>query len=114
MKSSTKRHHAKYGMDKKGNQCPFKMWVLWINKEKYFQIEGFNDTHSCIRVFRYVILVNPNWIAKQFHTHLYKMHRMKGIEIKEVVKKKFLCGVLKDQCYMEKKKSLYIIDRKLI
>ncbi|KAL4582251.1 hypothetical protein LXL04_006795 [Taraxacum kok-saghyz] len=52
-KSSTERLQAKCGTDKKVVRCCFKLWASWMKQEKYFQIEGLNETHTCIREFKH-------------------------------------------------------------
>ncbi|CAH1425670.1 unnamed protein product [Lactuca virosa] len=65
-KSSSIRLQTKCGLDNKGKRCTFKPWASWMNKEKSFQIKGLNDKHTCVREYKHVTLVNPDWIAKQF------------------------------------------------
>jgi len=113
VKSSATRLQAKCGTDRKGKSCPFSMWASWMNTERSFQVKGFNDKHTCIRDFRRSSLVNPEWIAKHFIKQLCMKPRMKGKEIKEAVKKKFLCEVSNGQCYRAKTKALEVINGKL-
>ena len=113
VKSSLDRLQAKCGTDKDGKQCTFKMWASWMNRERSFQVKGFNDKHTCIRDFRRPTMVNPEWIAKHFIKLLCRRPKMKGREIQEAVKKKFLCEVSLGQCYRAKQKALEIINGKL-
>ncbi|KAL4587378.1 hypothetical protein LXL04_000247 [Taraxacum kok-saghyz] len=113
VKSSSDRIQTKCGTDKDGEQCTFKMWASWMNRERSFQVKGFNDKHTCIRDFRRPTMVNPEWIAKHFIKLLCRRPKMKGREIQEAVKKKFLCEVSLGQCYRAKQKALEIINGKL-
>lgn len=113
VKSANDRLQAKCGVDKKGKRCQFNMWASWMNSERSFQIKGLDENHTCVRDYRHPTLVNPTWIAKQFLKQLCAKPKMKGREMKEEVKKKFLCVVSKGQCYRAKKKALEIINGKL-
>ena len=96
-KSSSERLQAKCGKDRRGNKCTFKLWVSWMNGEHSFQVKGLNETHTCVREYSHATLVNPTWIAKQFMKQLCQRPKMKAREMKEEIKKKFLCVVSKGQ-----------------
>nr|KAJ0207769.1 hypothetical protein LSAT_V11C500254770 [Lactuca sativa] len=112
-KSSSTRLQAKCGLDNKGKRCTFKLWASWMNKEKSFQIKGLNNNHTCVREYKHATLVNPDWIAKQFLKKLCVRPKMKAREMKEEIKKKFLCIVSKGQCYRAKRKAQEILTGKL-
>ena len=113
-KSSRERLQVKCGTDKKGVRCVFKLWASWMKQERSIQIKGLNEKHTCIREFKHGTLINPDWLAKQFLKELSARPRMKGRQIAEDVKKKFLCEVSIGQCFRAKRKALENINGKLI
>ena len=112
-KSSSLRLQAKCGVDSKGKKCPFNLWASWMNDEDSIQIKGLDEEHTCVKDYRHGTLVNPDWIAKQFLKQLFVRPKMKAREIKEEVKKKFLCVVSKGQCYRAKKRAFEFLNGKL-
>ena len=93
-KSYTTKLQVNCGFENKGKRCTFKLWSSWMkNKKKQFKLRGF-----LVSILVVGCTCMPHWLIltglhKFFLKHLSARPRMKAREMKEEIKKKYLCLV---------------------
>ncbi|KAJ9562064.1 hypothetical protein OSB04_007224 [Centaurea solstitialis] len=113
-KCDSKRVVVRCGLKRDGeNQCPFRLYASWINKERTFQVKILDDNHTCPRNYAHNSLAKPDWIAQALLPNLIKNQDMTLKEMKKYIFEKYLCNVSLGQCHRGKGRAIHRIEGSL-
>ncbi|KAL7617752.1 hypothetical protein Lser_V15G01650 [Lactuca serriola] len=105
---------AKCGKINEDNQCPLRLYVAWMYKERLLQIKTMTMIHKCSRSFTFGSIVFPEWVGRHYMTKIANKPKIKLREMISDIKRTFRCDVSIGQCRRAKKWVKELIEGKLI
>ncbi|XP_047157040.1 uncharacterized protein LOC124827905 [Vigna umbellata] len=82
-------------------ECPWTIYCAYMEAEKSWQLRTKNDIHTCSRESN-LKLLDAKWMSSKLEKTIRENPKMKGVDIREKVQRKWNIGISRGMAYRDK------------
>ncbi|WVZ26613.1 hypothetical protein V8G54_005157 [Vigna mungo] len=82
-------------------QCPWRLYCGYMKVVKTWQLRTMVDNHTCSREFN-LKLIDSKWLSNKIHKTIRENRRVKGVDIREKIQRKWNIGISRCMAYRAK------------